>query len=254
MGLASASINQGGLPIGDDPDVLPNLGFGGGSASGNATATVTYQYVFTAKNPGEVFSIINNPMFHAGSCSTSPGQPTCSTGNLLSGPTYFIPTATRIAGDWRIDSGGYAYGSVAASGFGPDALSTFSTACGYGRRSGVNCDGASSSGSFSIVGVLAVNDASLAANSFFGSIKLTAGATMQEGGYASSFIDPIVTFALAGVDPNDFTLTLSPGFTNGATVTPSVPEPTSWALMILGFGAIGLAMRRRPGGLAARAA
>jgi hypothetical protein len=28
---------------------------------------------------------------------------------------------------------------------------------------------------------------------------------------------------------------------------PAVPEPASWALMLLGFGAIGAAMRRRRG-------
>ena len=31
----------------------------------------------------------------------------------------------------------------------------------------------------------------------------------------------------------------------GDILTPAVPEPGSWALMLLGFGAIGLAMRRR---------
>jgi hypothetical protein len=31
----------------------------------------------------------------------------------------------------------------------------------------------------------------------------------------------------------------------GNILTPAVPEPGSWALMLLGFGAIGLAMRRR---------
>jgi hypothetical protein len=30
-----------------------------------------------------------------------------------------------------------------------------------------------------------------------------------------------------------------------APVTPPVPEPSTWAMMLLGFGAIGLAMRRR---------
>jgi fibro-slime domain-containing protein len=33
--------------------------------------------------------------------------------------------------------------------------------------------------------------------------------------------------------------------TEGLTVTPSVPEPGTWAMMLLGFGGIGLAMRRR---------
>jgi fibro-slime domain-containing protein len=33
--------------------------------------------------------------------------------------------------------------------------------------------------------------------------------------------------------------------TEGITVTPSVPEPATWAMMLLGFGGIGLAIRRR---------
>ncbi len=33
--------------------------------------------------------------------------------------------------------------------------------------------------------------------------------------------------------------------TQGLVVTPGVPEPGSWAMMIAGFGALGLAMRRR---------
>jgi PEP-CTERM motif-containing protein len=34
-------------------------------------------------------------------------------------------------------------------------------------------------------------------------------------------------------------------FTGNITIRPAVPEPGTWALMILGFGGIGLAMRRR---------
>jgi len=30
-------------------------------------------------------------------------------------------------------------------------------------------------------------------------------------------------------------------------VTPAVPEPATWAMMLLGFGAMGLTLRRRPG-------
>lgn len=32
---------------------------------------------------------------------------------------------------------------------------------------------------------------------------------------------------------------------SGSGITPAVPEPSSWALMLLGFGGIGMAMRRR---------
>jgi hypothetical protein len=35
------------------------------------------------------------------------------------------------------------------------------------------------------------------------------------------------------------------GFSNSVIVPPPVPEPGTWAMMLLGFGGIGMAMRRR---------
>ena len=37
------------------------------------------------------------------------------------------------------------------------------------------------------------------------------------------------------------------GSATGREVTPPVPEPSTWALMLFGFGALGFAMRRRRG-------
>jgi hypothetical protein len=44
------------------------------------------------------------------------------------------------------------------------------------------------------------------------------------------------------------TLNNTQGFSNAAlyTTTPAVPEPATWAMMLLGFVGIGAAMRRRP--------
>ena len=35
------------------------------------------------------------------------------------------------------------------------------------------------------------------------------------------------------------------GFSNAVQITAPVPEPATWAMMLLGFGAVGFAMRRR---------
>jgi hypothetical protein len=45
---------------------------------------------------------------------------------------------------------------------------------------------------------------------------------------------------------NDKGLSNAALLSTGGSVTPSVPEPATWALMLLGFGAIGGAMRARP--------
>lgn len=71
------------------------------------------------------------------------------------------------------------------------------------------------------------------------------------GSQNSNAQNPIVTFLFGGLDQ-----TLVGGFRmsstqnafeidNIALVTGGVPEPSTWAMMLLGFGAIGFAMRRR---------
>ena len=71
------------------------------------------------------------------------------------------------------------------------------------------------------------------------------------GSQNSNAQNPIVTFLFSGLDQ-----TLVGGFRmsstqnafeidNIALVTGGVPEPSTWAMMLLGFGAIGFAMRRR---------
>ena len=52
-------------------------------------------------------------------------------------------------------------------------------------------------------------------------------------GTATAFVDPMVEV------PDGYTLVLSPGISNG------VPEPATWAMMLVGFGAVGALARRR---------
>jgi PEP-CTERM motif len=64
--------------------------------------------------------------------------------------------------------------------------------------------------------------------------------------------NPVVTFLLNGGSESSFTylrLTTNPSANafeiDNLAVNPAVPEPATWAMMLLGFGGIGIAMRRR---------
>jgi hypothetical protein len=63
--------------------------------------------------------------------------------------------------------------------------------------------------------------------SFF---KLDAGAGVDKIGFTNDGLSNAVLFSTGG---------------SGASVPPGVPEPATWMLMLLGFGAVGAAMRRR---------
>jgi hypothetical protein len=80
-----------------------------------------------------------------------------------------------------------------------------------------------------------------------GTVTLRAEAVARKGS-AFAFVDPIVSIdpSFALIDPNyltDFSITLSPDVQNGIS---SVPEASTWAMMILGFFGVGfMAYRRR---------
>lgn len=96
---------------------------------------------------------------------------------------------------------------------------------------------------------LAANDFSggLATNEFeFGWGGTTLYTLTSEGGFPFDRVSFKATATTAKTDLA-FVLQARDGFTFLDDVRVSaVPEPASWAMMILGFGAVGLAARRRP--------
>ncbi|WP_404711908.1 PEPxxWA-CTERM sorting domain-containing protein [Sphingomonas sp. MMS24-J13] len=78
---------------------------------------------------------------------------------------------------------------------------------------------------------------------------VTNGINPYSGTGGTAYLDPLVTINqpfldMLGVSANDATLRLSPGVSN-AIGGGAVPEPSAWAMMVVGFGAIGLARRVR---------
>lgn len=78
----------------------------------------------------------------------------------------------------------------------------------------------------------------LATNTIYG-IFIHSFSQAQGGGYASSVVDPFVTFDFPSADHS---FVFSEGISN--LPTGGVPEPTAWALMLVGLGLAGATVRR----------
>lgn len=100
----------------------------------------------------------------------------------------------------------------------------------------------------------AVTDLNGSATLNFGSLNLS-GLTIVGAHFGNNIdSDPnnITAFWLLDLGNNvTHTITLSNGQGSSnaqifSTGTPAVPEPATWAMMLLGFGAVGVAMRRSP--------
>ena len=75
---------------------------------------------------------------------------------------------------------------------------------------------------------------------FIRNVELTAAATSIQAAQVDSILDPTVSFSSA-FNGQGFTLTVG----GGQVANGSVPEPAGWALMLLGFTALGAGLRRR---------
>jgi hypothetical protein len=72
------------------------------------------------------------------------------------------------------------------------------------------------------------------------------------GPLGSGFVDTPVSLTLSATQDGGPGNTINVLFTNATGVAPSIPEPSTWAMVALGFGALGyVASRRRKANLAA---
>ena len=79
-------------------------------------------------------------------------------------------------------------------------------------------------------------------SSHYLAIDLGANVRLQDGGYGSAMADPYFQIDQEFVNAHPgYSLSFSPFAGNVAPV----PEPATWAIMLTGFGLIGLVMRRR---------
>jgi hypothetical protein len=85
------------------------------------------------------------------------------------------------------------------------------------------------------------------------------GVSASAGGFGSEFVaqaDPIISLDPSIGDPQDYQILVSPDVQNGdpPVIGGGVPEPATWAMMLVGFGGLGALLRRRRRGQVALAA
>ena len=159
----------------------------------------------------------------------------------------------HVTGDWSLTATGASWGSVVATtGTAQGLQDSFFSACSLIDYSG-HPEGCGA-GSYSL-GLNFVNGASyLGGDSldFYSLITLSASANAGPPnlgyypGTLDAYIDPSIFFS-ADLDLSNYSLSVggvgSPLTAGGAAG--GVPEPAAWALMLVGFGGIGAAIRRR---------
>jgi hypothetical protein len=76
-------------------------------------------------------------------------------------------------------------------------------------------------------------------------VKMSASATANQTASAMASIDPFLSVSPSCDCASDFNLVLSDGINNNA---PTVPEPATWTLMLIGFAGLGAAAYHRTKG------
>ncbi len=82
--------------------------------------------------------------------------------------------------------------------------------------------------------------------SFSGMVWMTASMIAPRYGVndtSRTIVDPVLSLSGNGLDTSQYTFRFSDGIGNGAAG--AVPEPSSWGLMLIGFGVVGASLRNR---------
>jgi PEP-CTERM motif len=142
---------------------------------------------------------------------------------------------------------------------GVPVLGTFNAFSYTPTSPGMNCG---TSDCFSLGGALVSNNTSIE-NFVFSTATNTAGLSTSTyfyiiqpwtNGSPPPYSDTVATQFAFGGDPNNYIDNYNGQFISGNFNISAVPEPSTWAMMILGFAGIGFMAYRRKNGAALRVA
>lgn len=222
---ASASVTSG-------PTVLLSAG-GNALAGGSAYAAAGISYFITVNGPAGFGDLV--PIHFVANLLTSQavgGAPQGYDGS----PHAYAGAAFSLGGD------------LYTTGADNWELRDCNTACASGRFvNGAYLDGSGSPDlAFALSGLTGLRVGGLGVVSETVQIQTGVGGFFTNGfGAASASADPYFFIDQAFLDEHpDLTLTVSPQVGN-SPATGGVPEPASWALIVLGFGTAGAILRGR---------
>ncbi len=166
--------------------------------------------------------------FHANHAANS------GTGNFfffdLTGPSAI--TFSGIGVDGTIGTKNYSFNTPASGAFGPNpgnfpGLYDFAVSC-TNNTAGKVCD----------------DPLTFTANGGSAATPFVIGAPLGHGLFPKDNIAFVADLSISG-QCGDFACTAGTGFVGASTFTPAVPEPSTWAMMLLGFAGLGFAGYRR---------